>query len=199
MEDVWNWLIDTEENVIGFEYALKATKANEAVLRVGDSLDLLGLATMSFDWDNEPEYSEFELSFDEFDLGEDLENVLVFEGNFVHGDEEGVKKVLWDGTEFWAKNDSRDWTPVVDVLFADSEVALSGNEEICFADVCLSVDLDKEELLNVSVGEEKVSTWDHDVLTAKGVVLEDVENSVEDNELTFKVPEDTLELSVSFA
>ncbi len=253
---IWTWLIDIDEGMIGFEYTLKATKADEAVLRPGESLDLLGL-TMSFDWDSEPKYESFDVSFDEEDLVEEYENVLVFEGKFLYGDEEEANKVLWtsaktheetvidvaeipaywvrnDGvtvclqetkdetlrcgslaqevpavpaetyTEtivdqaatFWVKEDS-DWIAVEDVLFAESELSLS--ESLCFGDVCLSVDLENQELVAVFVGEEDLSERDHDVLTSAGIVLENVEDSVEDNELSFRVPKELVQLKVSFA
>ena len=195
-EAVWQWTIDTDENLIGWEYVSKADREEEEVLRPGDSLDLLGLLTLSFDYDESPEYSEYEMSFDEYDLdGEGYVEVLVLEGNYEYGDEEEASKLLWDGESYYAKIDGGDWEPISEVILAGSELSLG--EDLTLGEISLSVDLESQEILSVYVGEEDVSEREHDVLTQYGIVIWNVDDALEDGVLVLDVPEEQLEMKVS--
>ena len=190
----FNWLVDAETATFGLETSLRADAADEPVLKIGDSLDLLGFAKLSFLEDNKPSVQSYELEVDNnFDIADEETNVVVMRGQFdlvwSNGDEDTVSEVIWDGSKFLAKDDSNDYVEVTNVKFADTTEALNA-EGLGFLDVSFSADWATQAFTSVKVGDKELALRDHDVLTSYGVVLESVRDNSENGLLVFSLPEE---------
>mgnify|MGYP001566118944 CR=1 FL=1 len=217
-DENFEWVISTTGdnlNYLGVAHAEKADDNDEAVVRKGQTWSFAGLFNLLFDFE-EKDYdaAEVKVSFDEATTADipsvrfDSKDGKTLVVTTVNGDEE-VETAYFDATStVHYKDDNNDWQTGTALVIENDDLTYA----VSYAGGLLSVGpmqlpvdanfnkfgavADDAEVADLVVGAVNLGTRDHDVLLDDGTVVENPDSSLDDDTLTFHVPNDVVEAQI---
>jgi len=186
-DSIWEWSIDA--NSIGLVLAEDFDEVDEdedyQAITAGDSVCLPNdYVCVRFDGVSEEDSEDYFFE-------EDNDYTIELTGEIISGLND-YDRVFIDGTGFYDEDD--DLIDAASVTLGDSGLVLNiVGSGLTVGDIKINAALSDVEVDGVSIANE-----DDNFITAYGIVIENPEDSLEDNEVSLIVPEEALEASITF-
>jgi len=203
----WVWSIDTEADspYIGARLNQKMNDLDDefAPLKAGEQVVLPNdFAAVTYVGTNDVEYNKLSMEFDSVDVsGEGYETVFVMDSassNFV-ADGFNYDRLFVSGEDVFVKEDG-EFKSVSDVSIEQDD---DNNLELVFnpgsvkiGDVKVKLDYEALDITDVKYGGEFYAEHDADLVTYRGDIVYNVEDSVEDDELEMDVASERVTANV---
>ena len=214
----WKWEINTVAGELTGISIVLDQRGNDLdddlkPIKAGQSIDIAGIAKLTFKEVLNTDYKDIRLSFAEY--GQDDDVVLVFDGNFEIDDKE-VSKVMYNGTIWYYTYDGDKYNTTENPTFvndeAEFEIAQVAPNLIRVGDYLVDVRFDlfvgdegwfgaekeksEEGDIQVLPTGQPIGTEDEDVLSIDGMIVENPDEDLENDKLTFRVPNDQVEMKI---